>query len=80
MDRRKREIKPPLINIPIDHVVSDELHLFSDVLTHNVVLELQQFDVLEVRTSKADCGQGPHGQKLIQALKEIGISFAVWLS
>ena len=79
----KGKIKPPLIIIPIDHVVSDELHLFlrvTDVLTRNVVLELLQWDVLEVGTTKAESGQGPHMQKLVQAMKEIGISFAVWPS
>ena len=73
------KIKPPLICIHMDKVVSDELHLFlriSDVLTRNV----QQWDVTEVGSTKADIGQGPLMRKFVSVMKEIGISFDVWSS
>ena len=79
----KCKIHLPLLHISLDHVVSDELHLFlrvSDILTRNIVLELQQRGVLDIGSAKAGSGKGQHMLKLISAMKDIEISFDIWAS
>ena len=81
--KEKGRIHPPLIEIDIDHAITDELHLFlriTDVLTRNVVLEMREWDVLEVGSTSADEGKGPHVAALIAAFEDLGITFSVWSS
>ena len=52
----------------------------SDILTRNIVLELQQWDVLDIGSAKAGSGKGQHMLKLISAMKDIEISFDIWAS
>ena len=81
--KEKGRIHPPLIEIDIDHAITDELHLFlriTDVLTRNVVSEMREWDVLEVGSTSADEGKGPHVAALIAACEDLGVTFSVWSS
>ena len=70
----------PLLHVPIDQMVVDELHLLlriTDVLERNVVLEMVEWDKLEGTTSLS---KGQHLKAFLDAIKELGISFSVWES
>ena len=69
-----------MIKIEIDDVISDELQLFmkiTEILTLNIVLEMREWNVLDVGSTRADEGKGPHIAQLIESFREIGISFSV---
>ena len=63
---------PPLLNIELDHVLLDELHLLlriTDVLLRNIIM-MVKFDRNGPSTN--------HLQSLVKAVRECGISFSVW--
>ena len=72
----------PLLHIPTDQMVVDELHLLlriTAVLERNVVLEMVEWDKLEGITSLS---KGQHLKAFLYVVKELGISFsylAQWL-
>ena len=76
-------VHPPLLDIPLDHVVLDELHLLlrvTDVLTRNIMDEMIEWDDEDALKNKV-ANPPPIGQHLQKAVKEInacGISFHVW--
>ena len=64
---------PPLLNIALDHVLLDELHLLlciTDVLLRNIIMMMVKFDRNGPSTN--------HLQSLVKAVRECGISFSVW--
>ena len=64
---------PPLLNIELDHVLLDELHLLlriTDVLLCNIIMMMVKFDQNGPSTN--------HLQSLVKAVRECGISFSVW--
>ena len=64
---------PPLLNIELDHVLLDELHLLlriTDVLLRNIIMMMVKFDRNGPSTN--------HLQSLVKAVRECGISFSVW--
>ena len=70
---------PPLIDIPLNHVIVDELHLFlriTDVLLRNVIQHVIEEDLKTTR--KADLLSGPHLTMLVKCIRKCGISFSVW--
>ena len=70
-------VHKPLLNIPLDHIILDELHLMlriTDVLIGNVVEDAMQWDDKEsFLTGKKKV----HLEKLIQAINSCGVSFSV---
>ena len=71
-------VHEPLLNIPLDHIIFDELHLMlriSDILIDNIVHDAMQWDDKETWiTGKEKL----HLDKLIQAINSCGVSFSVW--
>lgn len=63
----------PLLNIELDHVVPDELHLLlsiTDVLECNLIRQVLEQDI-KARTD--DCKQA-----LIRSIRKCGVSFCIW--
>ena len=76
-------INPPLLNVPFDHVILDELHLFlriTDVLTRNVLDEMIELDDEESHKRKVANPSviGQHLQTAIEAINKCGVTFWVW--
>ena len=71
-------IKSPLISIPLDHIVLDELYLLlriGDVLLRNLIWYMDSLD----HCSKAHMGkQTNHIRQLEEAIHSCGVSFHVW--
>lgn len=71
-------VHDPLLNIPLDHIILDELHLLlriSDILIDNIVQDAMQWDDKETWiTGKKKV----HLDKLIQAINSCGVSFSFW--
>lgn len=73
--------KKPLLNIKLDHIVVDELHLMlrvTDILTENLVTGCLDWDEEDEMNRKRGEPQGLHLKKLIQVIKSCGVSFDVW--
>lgn len=68
-------VHDPLINIPLDHIILDELHLLlriSDILIDNIVQDaMQWYDKETWITGKKKV----HLDRLIQAINSCGVSF-----
>lgn len=68
-------VHDPLLNIPLDHIILDELHLLlriSDILIDNIVLDaMQWYDEETWITGKKKV----HLDKLIQAINSCSVSF-----
>ena len=70
---------PPLIDIPLNHVIVNELHLFlriTDILLRNVIQHVIEEDLKTTR--KVDLLDGPHLTMLVKYIRKCGISFSVW--
>ena len=71
-------VLPPLINIPLDCVVLNELHLLlriMDVLIRNLVLYADSED----HRQKAHHGvESLHLKKLEQTIRSCGVCFQIW--
>ena len=76
-------VHKPLVNLPLQNVIIDELHLMlriTDRLLENLIQEVKDFDNLEKLKSglKAAVGDNSHVHKLVLAIRECGVSFKVW--
>ena len=74
---------PPLLNIPLDHIILDELHLLlrvTDVLTRNLLDEMIEWDVEEAHKNKVSNPKaiGQHLQEAVQTINKCGVTFHVW--
>ena len=73
-------VKSPLISVPLDRIVLDELHLLlriGDVLLRNLIWYMDSLD----HHSKTHMGQQTnHIQQLEEALHSCGVSFQIWQS
>ena len=74
-------INPPLLNIELDHVLPDELHLLlriMDVLTGNLVKDAINWD-LQDNWNKKKCEHvHTHLTDLKDAIRSCGIPFDIW--
>lgn len=71
----------PLLNIDLDHVVLDELHLLlriMDVLIRDLILDAQEWDRREDRTKKRGEPKKLHIEKLQSTIRSCGIIFDIW--
>ena len=69
----------PLLEIPLDHVIIDELHLLlriTDVLLRCVINQAIESDIMQTRSR--DILNGPNLQKTVECIRSCGISFRVW--
>ena len=71
-------IHPPLLNIELDSIVVDELHLMlrvGDVLLRNLILYADSRD----HASREHRGEEPNNlRQLEQAIRSCGVSFQIW--
>lgn len=70
---------PPLLDIPLDHIILDELHLMlriTDILIGNLIEDAMQWDDKENFLSHEK--QKIHLDKLINTINSCGVSFSVW--
>ena len=71
--------KEPLLDIELDHIIVDELHLLlriTDVLTSNLITEVIEWDIEENLESTSN--KQVHLNKLINSIRSCGVSFDVW--
>jgi len=69
----------PLLNIELDHIVVDELHLLlriTDILTANLITEVIEWDIEEYLENKKN--KDAHLNKLVSSIRSCGVSFSVW--
>ena len=76
-------VHQPLINIPLDHIILDELHLMlcvTDVLISNLIEDVVQWDEKDnfLSEKKSASLQQKHLNNLIQGIRSCGVSFSVW--
>ena len=71
-------VLPPLINVPLDHVVLDELHLLlmiMDILIRNLILYADS----KYHRQRAHHGVECHNiRKLQQAIRSCGVCLQIW--
>lgn len=73
-------INEPLLNIEVDHIIVDELHLLlrvTDVLMANLITEVMEWDK-EDEFDKKGGAENVHLEKLIDTIRSCGVSFEVW--
>ena len=71
--------KEPLLNIELDHIVVDELHLLlriTDVLTANLITEVTEWDIQANLENKQN--KDTHLNKVVSCIRSCGVSFSVW--
>lgn len=75
-------INKSLFDIELDHIILDELHLMlrvTDRLTENLIQEVMDKDGKEnVNNHKGKKHEGVHLKKLIKAINDLGMTFAIW--
>jgi len=75
-------IHDPLLNIPITHVIPDELHLLlriTDKLLQNVIDEVLERDAVEDFEKPRGQPKGIFLNRLVKAISgRVGISFSIW--
>ena len=71
----------PLIKIPIDNIVIDELHLMlriTDVLLRNLVWAMEKLDQNERQQGKQRSASNNHLDQLVNTIRSCGITFRVY--
>lgn len=74
-------VKEPLLNIDLDHVIVDELHLLlrvMDVMLDNIITEVIDWDKIEDFEKSSKEPQGIHLKKLVSEIRSYGVGFDVW--
>ncbi|KAJ7327833.1 hypothetical protein OS493_026112 [Desmophyllum pertusum] len=74
-------IHQPLLDIPITHIVPDELHLLlriTDKLLQNVIDEVLERDAVEDFEKSRGQPKGVYLNRLVKEINGLGISFSVW--
>ena len=72
-------VHPPLLNVDLDHIVVDELHLMMrivDVLLRNLIENAVNLDQKESlgKTSKTK----RHFDEVVNIIRDCGVSFSIW--
>ena len=73
----------PLINLPLENVIVDELHMLlriTDRLLENLIQDVRDLDCKEKlgAVAKSIDSSNSHLNKLVQAIRACGVSFNVW--
>ena len=74
-------INPPLINIDLDHVLADELHLLlrvTDRMLQNVVDEILEKDAIEDFNKPKGQPKGVLLKTFVDDVNSLGVTFSVW--
>lgn len=74
----------PLLNIPLDHIIPDELHLMlrvTDILLENLIEDAMQWDDKESSLSggkKNLAEKSRHVKNLVKSINSCGVTFHLW--
>ena len=73
----------PLLDIPLDHIVLDELHLMlriTDILLENLIEDAMQWDdkVSSTSTKRRSIEKSLHVKELVKLINQCGVSFSIW--
>ena len=74
-------VNQPLIEIDLDHIIVDELHLLLrvvDVLIDNLIEDVLEWDKREDLRKKRNEERGIHLNQLIETVRSCGVSFNIW--
>lgn len=81
-------VHQPLLNVPLDHIILDELHLLlriTDILLENVIEDAMEWDEDAMEWDEADdwCRskgnlKGVHLKKLVETINSCGVTFKIW--
>lgn len=74
-------VKEPLLNIDLDHVIVDKLHLLlrvMDVMLDNIITEVIDWDKKYDFEKTSKEVQGIHLKKLVNEIRSCGVGFEVW--
>jgi hypothetical protein len=78
-------INPPLLDIELDHIIPDELHLLlriMDVLIKNLIMDVVGWDEKDNWKKRRCDHENNHLNLLVEtcgvSIKSCGVSFAVW--
>jgi len=80
-EERKGLIHPPLLNIPLENVIVDELHLLlrvTDVLTKNLIRAALSYDAQTTSEISSEL-ERPLMKKLLSNIRGCGVAFNVYL-
>lgn len=78
--KKHSEIHTPLLNIELDHVIIDELHLMMRVagcLTENLITEVTERDCNNINKGRGE-NKGIYLESLVTTINKIGIPFSLW--
>jgi len=73
-------VESPLLNVPLDHIILDELHLllgFTDVLLSNLLEDAMALDDRDDFCKKRGEPNGTHLRKLTELTYSCGATFSV---
>ena len=71
----------PLLDIELDHIILDELHLLlrvTDVLLSNIIEDSMEWDDKDDFTKKRGKPKGLHLRKLVHLINKCGVTFSLW--
>lgn len=74
-------VESPLLKIPFDHIILDELHLLlriTDVLLSNLIEDAMEWDDKSDFLKKRGEPKGVHLRKLTQKINSCGVTFSIW--
>ena len=74
-------IHEPLLNIELDHVILDELHLLlriTDRLLDNVITECKEREMKENFTEPSRKKKANYTKQLVKIINQMGITFSIW--
>ena len=74
-------VESPLLSVPLDHIILDELNLLlrlTDVLLSNLLEDAMELDDKDDYTKKRGEPKGIHLRKLTQLINSCGVTFRVW--
>ena len=74
-------VKEPLLNIDLDHVIVDELHLLlrvMDVMLDNIITEVIDLDKSDDFEKSSKEPRGIHLKKLVSEIRSCSVGFDVW--
>ena len=73
-------VRQPLVDVDLDHIVVDELHLMLrvvDVLIDNLIEDVLEWDKTQDVTKKRNEEKGTHLNNLIMTIRSCGVTFNV---
>ena len=74
-------VHQPLLNLPVDHIILDELHLMlriTDILINNLISDAMQWDEKDDIRKTRNVPKGEHLKRLLDTIRSCGVSFSVW--